>query len=104
MKDLMKKMEESFSSDVSDDEVIRVQKEIQALKDEKADKSFSTLLKIRKVLTLDQRKEFMELLSKSKRKKNRRGRMSRGRRGNGPKGEMGMRPPLEAMEEADHQH
>jgi len=66
LRDLKKKMDDIFASDANEDEVIKIQNEIQTLQDEKRGKSLSNLIKIRKVLTVEQRKKFIKILNMSK--------------------------------------
>lgn len=61
MKEAREKMKEKFASNAPESELRALHEEISKLKAEKADKRFNRLMKMRNILTLEQRAKFQEL-------------------------------------------
>lgn len=76
LRELKEHFQEALKANTNEGDLTAMHKQIQALKQKRADLIFSHLLEIRKILTPEQRLKFHELRDKYK-KKNRNGAMKR---------------------------
>jgi Spy/CpxP family protein refolding chaperone len=69
MKELRGLMKAKFASDASEADLRNLHTQLKTMKVEKQEKRFNSLMKIRNILTLEQRVRFQELKPKRKRKR-----------------------------------
>lgn len=67
IKELWKQMEEKFGTSASESELRTLHDKMKSLRTQKADNRFNRLMKIRNILTVEQRKKFQELRKKDHR-------------------------------------
>lgn len=84
MQQAQKEMRELLASDASADQVREKYRQVRTLKQQHADNRFNSLLEIREVLTLEQRRQFVKRMKQQR--------------------ENRKRPPLERSDKSDRRH